>query len=292
MSLDRGKLNSYIHEMVAREQSEVGERGAHELLERGKQWKLADTLKRGGTILFPHAGLADCGHHMAAAVHACLDSGAEKVLVAGVLHALSDEMQDARVRVANGADPTQEKLWGIQGPGLNGREEWRNEFSLSHFLHLFAEEVKRRGLKKSPQMIVRYPYLAGGKPEKMPGIAELQKLVKDGAVVVTTADAFHHGIGYDDPPDRALYPERGGLDLARKTIAEGAAILGRGDYWGYNQHCVSAKSDGRDAGQVVRYLLGPLEGKILDLWYTDTTKMYDKPAPTWVAAALVEYRKV
>ncbi|MBI3912860.1 MAG: hypothetical protein HY327_01495, partial [Chloroflexi bacterium] len=59
--LDRKKLNTYIHEMVAREQTEVGARGAAELLERGKQWKLADTLKRGGTILFPHAGLADCG---------------------------------------------------------------------------------------------------------------------------------------------------------------------------------------------------------------------------------------
>ena len=292
MPLDRKKLQAYIHEMVQREPADVGSQGVVDLLERGKQWKLADTLKKGGTILFPHAGLADCGHHMAAAVHACLDSGADKVLVVGVLHALSDEMQAARVRVANGADPTQETLWGIQGPGLNGRKEWENEFSLLHFLYLFDEEVKRRGLKKPPQLIVRYPYLAGGKPEQLPGIAELQKHVKDGAVVVTTADAFHHGIGYDDPPERALYPDQGGLDLARKTIAEGAAILGRGDYWGYNQHCVTAKSDGRDAGQVVRYLLGPLDGKILDLTYTDTTKMYDQPPPTWVAAALVEYKKV
>jgi len=292
MSLDRKKLQSYIHEMVERERVEVGQRGAHELLDRGKQWKLADILKQGGTILFPHAGLADCGQHMAAAVHACLDSGADKVLVVGVLHALTDEMQAARVRVANGADPTQEELWGIQGPGLNGRAEWKNEFSLLHFLYLFEEEVKRRGLKNPSEVIARYPYLPGGKPEILPGIKELKEIVERGAVVVTTADAFHHGIGYDDPPDRALYPEKGGLDLARKTIAEGAAILGRGDYWGYNQHCVTAKSDGRDAGQVVRYLLGPLEGKILDLTYTDTTKMYDKRAPTWVAAALVEYKHV
>ena len=120
----------------------------------------------------------------------------------------------------------------------------------------------------------------------------MREIKESGAVVVLTTDAFHQGIGYDDPPERALYPDKGGLDLARKTIAEGAAILGRGDYWGYNQHCVTAKSDGRDAGQVVRYLLGPLDGKILDLTYTDTTKMYDKPAPTWVAAALVEYKKV
>lgn len=292
MSLDRTKLNSYIHGMVDRERIDVGEQGALDLLDRGRAWKLGATLKAGGTVLFPHAGLADCGHHMAAAVHASLDSGADKILVVGVLHALSDAMQDARVRVANGADPTKEELWGIQGPGLNGREEWRNEFSLKHFLYLLDTEVKRRSLKKTPQLIIRYPYLAGGKPEKLSGIAELQKHVKDGAVVITTADAFHHGIGYDDPPEKALYPDKGGLDLARKKISEGIALLGRGDYWGYNQHCVAAKSDGRDAGQVVRYLLGPLDGKILDLTYTDTTKMYDKPAPTWVAAALVEYKKI
>lgn len=290
MSLDRQKLQTYIHDMIERERVQVGERGVRDLLERGKQWKLADTLKNGGAILFPHAGLKDCGHHTAAAVHACLDSAANKVLVVGVLHALSDELQDARVRVANGGDPSAEKFWGIQGPRLQGRDEWTREFSLLNFLFLFEEEVKRRGLKNPPQLIVRYPYLVGGKPEKLPGIAELQNIVKQGAVVVTTADAFHHGIGYDDPPDRALYPERGGLDLARKTIAEGAAILGRGDYWDYNQHCVTAKSDGRDAGQVVRYLLGPLEGKILDLTYTDTTEMYSKPPPTWVAAALIEYK--
>lgn len=298
-SLDRQKLNTYIHEMVTREQVEVGARGVAELLERGKQLSrrsdgtsLAGTLKNRGAILFPHAGLKECGHQIAATVHACLDAGAPKVLVVGVLHALSDELQDARVRVANGSDPSQEKFWGIQGPGIEGRDEWKNEFSLLNFLFLFEEEVKRRALKNPPALIVRYPYLAGGKPEKLPGIAELQQHVQEGAVVVTTADAFHHGIGYDDPPDKALYPDKGGLDLARKTILEGAAILGRGDYWGYNQHCVTAKSDGRDAGQVVRYLLGPLEGKILDLTYSDTTDMYNQPPPTWVAAALVEYRKV
>lgn len=287
--LDRDALNKYIHGMFAKERDELGNHGIADVLERGKQWQLAGTLKNGGTVLFPHAGIKECGYQIAAAVHACLDSGADCVLVVGVLHAMSDEMQDARVRVANGADPTKEKLWGIQGPGMNGREEWKKEFSLSNFTFLFEEEVKRRGIK-SPQLIVRYPYLAGGKPQLLPGIDELQKLVRDGAVVVTTADAFHHGIGYDDPPERALYPDKGGLDLACKTISEGMAILGRGDYWGYNQHCVTAKSDGRDAGQVTRYLLGPLDGRILDITHADTTDMYNQPPPTWVAATLVEYK--
>ncbi len=290
--LDRPALNIYIHDMLQRERDEVGTRGVQAMLERGKRWKLADTLKNGGAILFPHAGLKECGHQIAATVHACLDSGAPSVLAVGVLHALTDELQDARVRVAQGADVTQEKEWGIEGPDIAGRTNWKNEFSLLNFLYLFDAEVQRRGMKQPPRVIARYPYLAGGKPEILPGIEALQRIVQDGAVVVTTADAFHHGIGYDDPPEKALDPEKGGLDLARTTIAAGMEILGRGDYWGYNQHCVTAKSDGRDAGQVVRYLLGALEGKILDLTYTDTTAMYNTPPPTWVAAALVEYRHI
>ena len=45
------------------------------------------------------------------------------------------------------------------------------------------------------------------------------------AVVVATADPFHHGIGYGDPPERSLAPEKGGLDEARRRIGEGLALL-------------------------------------------------------------------
>jgi hypothetical protein len=199
---------------------------------------------------------------------------------------LTDELQDARVRVAEGADVTQEASWGIQGPGLGGRDDWEREFSLSNFLFLWEAETKRRGVA-GPELILRYPYLAGGKPESMPRIEELQAIARD-AVVVTTADPFHHGIGYGDAPERALHPDAGGLDLARTRIEEGLALLRAGDYWGYNQHCVAAKSDARDAGQITRYLLGPLAGRIHDLVACDTTEMYRQPAPTWVAAALIE----
>ncbi len=293
MSLDRQALGSYVHKMIEDERQQLGQKGLERLLEHGRQWKLGQTLKDGGSIIFPHAGLKDCGHQIAAAVQACFDSGADRVLAVGVLHALSDELQDARVRVANGADVTQEKYWGIQGAGLEGHDNWKNEYSLSNFMLLWEEEKKRRGAHyRAPKLIVRYPYLAGGKPEILPGIKELEATVKEGAVVVSTADAFHHGIGYGDPPEQALYPEKGGLELARARISEGLELLRKGDYWGYNQHCVKAKSDARDAGQVVRYLLGPLEGHILDLTYTDTTDMYNTPPPTWVAAALIEQRKV
>jgi hypothetical protein len=263
----------------------LGKEGALRLLDAGRKWDLAPALQAGGAIIFPHLGINACGHQIAAAVHACLDSASERVLVLGVLHALTDELQDARVRVANGADVTQEATWGVQGPGLNRREDWQDEFSLLNFLFLWQTEIKRRGIA-GPELIVRYPYLAGGRPHSLPGIEELQDIVRD-AVVVATMDPFHHGIGYGEPPETALFPQAGGLDLARRRIEEGLALLKLGDYWGYNQHCVSAKSDGRDVGQVLRYLLGPLDGRILDLVWEDMAPLYDKPSPSWVAGALV-----
>jgi len=109
-------------------------------------------------------------------------------------------------------------------------------------------------------------------------------------VVVSTADPFHHGIGYGDPPDRAIGPHDGGLELARATIEEGIGLLGRGEYAAYDAHCLEAKSDARDAGVVFRYLRGELRGEIVDLTYTDAAALYESPDPTWVAAPLVEWR--
>jgi len=140
-------------------------------------------------------------------------------------------------------------------------------------------------------VIERYPYLAGGHPESLPGIEELVELARD-AVIVSTADPFHHGIGYGDPPEQSLAPDEGGLELARRTIEEGISLLAAGDYWGYNQHCVRAKSDARDAGQVFRFLRGPLQGEILDLVASDATTLYQTPPPTWVAAPLVCWTRV
>ena len=61
-------------------------------------WRLR--LAAGGIIVFPHTSVADCGHQVAAAVHAALDSGADRVLVISVLHAFTPEMEEARVAVA------------------------------------------------------------------------------------------------------------------------------------------------------------------------------------------------
>jgi hypothetical protein len=268
------------------EHARLGEKGMPRFLDAGRIWDLAPTLRAGGSIIFPHASMEACGHQIAAAVHACLDCGAERVLVVGVLHALTEELDQARIRVAGGADVTQEPYWGIQGPGLEGRTDWEVEFSLDHFLALYQAETRRRGID-GPELIVRYPYLAGGRPEILPGIDELVEIAKE-AAVIGTGDIFHHGIGYGDPPERAFAPDEGGLDLGRETIQKGLELLRDGDYWGYNQHCVEAKSDARDVGQVIRYLLGPLEGQILDIVADDMTGAYGAPAPTWVAGTLVQ----
>jgi hypothetical protein len=288
VKLDRRRLKERIHELYRSEHETLGERGTLERLDRGREWDLASTLAAGGVVVFPHAGVHDCGHQVAAAVHGCLDSGADRVVVIGVLHAFTDEMEDARRRVSAGENPSAWPFWGVQGPGIEGRDEWRDDHSLISFRHFWEAETRRRGVD-GPEVIERYPYLAGGHPDRLPGIEELAELAED-AVIVSTADPFHHGIGYGDPPERSLPPEDGGLELARETIEAGFALLERGDYAGYDAHCVQAKSDARDAGQVFRYLRGGLRGEILDMAYTDAAELYESPPPTWVAAPLVGWQ--
>lgn len=288
MEIERDKLQQEILALYNAEHAAMGERGTLERLERASQWDLSPTLRAGGVLVFPHAGVLDCGHQIAAVVRACLDSGADRVVVVSVLHAFTDAMEQARRAVAGGGDPADWPFWGVQGTGLGERREWTADHALMSFRHFWAAETARRGVR-GPAVIEAYPYLAGGKPERLPRFEQLARLAED-AVIVSTADAFHHGLGYGDPPERSFAPEDGGLELARRTIEEGMSILARGDYWGYNQHCVSAKSDARDAGQVFRYLRGPMRGRILDMTYSDASELYHQPKPTWVAAALMEWQ--
>jgi len=271
-------------------QKRLTEAQINEIFRQAEQWDLSETLRRGGSLIFPHSTIEVSGVYTAAAVNACLDSGADRVIVLGVLHALTDELNQARIRVADGGKPEDEELRGIQGPALKGRREWENEFSLLNFQFLWDCAVRIRGIR-APELVMRYPYLAGGKPETMPGIEELEALVRD-SVIVATTDPYHHGIGYGDAPENSFYPESGGLNLARKKISEGLELLSEGSYWKYNQHCVKVKSDGRDTGQVLRHLTGPFRGEILGLVSDDMSEMYGKIKPTWVAGALIELEKI
>ena len=291
MELDRDALQKKVHELYAREHDELGEAGTIEHLERGKQWKLSDTISAGGVLVFPHAGVHDCGYQIAACVHAALDSGAEKVVVLSVLHAFTPAMEAARVAVAAGEDPAQFESWGIQGLGIDGRDEWKGDHALISWRHFWRAELKRRGIpdNQAPQVYERYPYLAGGRPQDLPGIDELARLMED-AAVVSTADPFHHGIGYGDSAEDTFAHDETGLAHAKDVIEAGMRLLEAGDYWAYNQHCLAAKSDARDTGQVYRYLRGPMSGEILDISFTDASELYDQPKPTWVAGALIEWK--
>ena len=259
------------------------------VLDAGRAWNLAPTLAAGGAVVFPHATLSVCGPQIAAAVHACLDSGAERALALGVLHARTEELKSARARAAAGGGPSGEATWGIQGPGLAGRQDWQAEFSLSHFQFLWREETKRRGVA-GPELILRYPFLTGQRPDLLPGARELEALAQD-AVLVATIDPVHHGVGYGDRAEDALSPEQGGRELARRGIEAGLETLRQGDAAAYLQHCLEVRSDGRDVGPLLRHLRGPLRGEVLDLVTDDMSAAYHAPPPTWVAGALVALRK-
>lgn len=290
MELDRDALQKQVQVLYAKEHEALGERGTAEHLERGRQWQLSHTLEAGGVLVFPHASVHDCGYQIAACAHAALDSGAEKVVVLSVLHAFSQAMEDARAAVAKGADPAHSEYWGIQGPGLEGRLEWTGDHALISWRHFWRAELIRRGISENnaPRVYERYPYLAGGRPQDLPGIDELARLMED-AAVLSTADPFHHGIGYGDDLETAYDHDAAGLAYAKSVIESGIGILEAGDYAAYNRHCVEAKSDARDTGQVYRYLRGPMRGEVLDISFTDSAELYDAPKPTWVAGALIEW---
>ncbi len=285
MDLDRSALQQRVNELYRGDHADLGVAGTHRMLDDARRWDLSQPLADGGVLTFAHVGVADCGLHVAAAVNACLDSGADTVLAISVLHAFTEEMEAARRDVAAGGSPSDHDTWGIQGPGLEFRDEWRGDHSMRSLRHFWAAETERRGIADR-RLIERYPYLAGGSPGDLPNIEETAAIAAD-AVIVATGDQFHHGIGYGTPAEEALDPEPEGLRAAGASMQRGIELIEHGDYWGYNQHCVAAKSDDRDVGQLYRFLRGPLKGTLLDIAYSDSTKLYDQPAPTWAAGGFI-----
>ncbi len=294
MTNDRKKLQEDINRLYSAEHAALGEIATQKHLSKGRELaqkhNLADTLSSGGVLVFPHTSVNDCGYQVAACVIAALDSGAKKVVVISVLHAFSDEMETARQEVAAGADPHNYACRGIQGE-QSERKEWQKDHALMSWRYFWNTEIKRRKLKNPPEVYEFYPYLAGGKPETLAGIEELKEFVKD-AVIVSTADPFHHGIGYGDSLENSFEPDAKGLQKAKDIVLGGAKLLEDADYWGYNQHCVAAKSDARDAGQVFRYIRGRLRAEIVDISYSDASKLYNAVPPTWVLGAIFQWHKV
>ena len=130
-----------------------------------------------------------------------------------------------------------------------------------------------------PEVVERYPYLAGGHPERLPRIEELTALAED-AVIVSTADQFHHGIGYGDPPARSLAPGDGGLELARTTIEQAwpssaPATTRATTRTASRRRATRAMQAPSFAISAARY-----RGEIVDMAYTDAAALYESPDPT------------
>lgn len=291
MTLDRTALRTSINELYRREHEELGDSGTYAMLDEARRWNLSQTLADGGVVTFAHVNVADCGVHVAAAVNGALDSGADTVLAISVLHAFTEEMEHARREVSSGGgSPSSHPIWGIQGPGLDFRDEWKGDHAMRSLRHFWEVETRRRGITDR-RLVERYPFLAGGKPEDLPNLDDVAGLAEN-AVIVATGDQVHHGIAYGTPQDEALDAEPDGLVAARRSMEEGMALVDAGDYRGYDQHCVEAKSDDRDAAQLYRYLRGPLQGRLHDIGYSDATDLYDAPAPSWAAGGFIEFEKV
>ena len=79
MDLDRTALQKNINELYRREHDSLGDSGTYRMLDEARRWDLSETLADGGVVGFAHVNVADCGVHVAAAVNACLDTGADTV---------------------------------------------------------------------------------------------------------------------------------------------------------------------------------------------------------------------
>jgi hypothetical protein len=224
-------------------------------------------LSEGGSALFPHTYISKCGDQISAVVHAslaaCQKTGKNQILLIGVLHSLTDTLRDARKREMGGKNILADECRGIFGPGLPNEELLCKEFSLDNFIFLLEHAAKRNGMQL-PKVIIRYPNLIYGQPELISGIEELKMLANE-SIAVATSDLCHHGTAYGLSLDKALPISQQGYDFAYQIIEDNLRLLSGNDLLTYRQYCIDTLSDSLEVGQLINYLLGSLEGCILDL---------------------------
>ncbi|QVL57276.1 MAG: hypothetical protein KFB93_07805 [Simkaniaceae bacterium] len=265
-------LHQYVLDL-----EKLGDKGLNRLLDEGEKWDLSQTLQDGGSAVFPHTFLSECGHQIAPVVQACLDSGTDQVLVLGVVHTLTDEIRNSRIKERQRESIKDSPYWGVF-------QEVEGEYSLFPFKILWDAEIKRRGIKR-PRLIMRYPCLVNREPEKLLGIEELKRISKD-SVVVMTGDLNHNGAAYNSSKMVGFGEE--GVCFARENILRSFELLKGGNYSDYLDHCYQSINDARDVASVLRYLCGPMSPSILDLQLVDTALNFEgNPTPSWVATALV-----
>ncbi len=271
------------------ERDRLSSKQVDDILHAGRKWDLSKTLSSGGVAIFPHTYISQCGAYIAACVHGALDSGADHVVVLGVLHSFIDVLCAARAKEKVGEDLLDSVLRGIHGLGLDRGEYWQQEYSLLSFIFLWDEEVKRRGIK-APKLTLRFPYLVNKDPKTLPGINELEALAKD-ACLIATSDFCHHGVAYGVPKEQAKTGLKA-VRYAKKTIQEHLGILQTGDLARFYNHCHEIRSDSFDVGTMLCHLRGHLRPTVCDVTIVDTSALYEgTPSPSWVAASLVKLEK-
>ncbi|MCK4934862.1 MAG: hypothetical protein KAR79_04675 [Simkaniaceae bacterium] len=265
----------------------LGKEGLLKILDKGKQWDLSKTLQQGGSAIFPHTFMKECGYQIASVVHGCLNSGAKTVVALGVLHALTDELLAAKKQEELGEDVSHNPKRGIFFPNKDG-DILRKEFSL-HFFKLLWDLERTRRSHAIPELVFKYPFLVNRTPQLLPGIDHLQDITKN-AVVVATADLCHYGKAYDCQKEKPINADS--LAFAKKMILTGFEVLKSGNYREYYNYCKNSLSDSANSCSVLRYLLGPLQAQIKDIKLVNVASLFDgSPSPSWVAATLVEMKK-
>ena len=199
-------------------------------------------------IVFPHTRAEITGHLVAAAARHVVEQGADEVLAIGVLHGAPSTIR----KVHHPSDVT------------------RDEFSLDAFEALLAIAAERAG-KKTPRVHARYPLHVNADPASLEGIDEVSALAER-MPVVATADPIHHGVGYGDAPDVPCD--------ARASIDSQLRALASHDFAAFAEECARVRSDFRNAGPVLAWVLGrELTFDVCALELVDYTRALDAQPP-------------
>jgi hypothetical protein len=184
------------------------------------------------------------------------------------------------VKKARSGDPeARQRFRGIH----DGSGYASEEFSLDGFRHLYEHACVREEVP--PRLIERFPFLAGDKPEDLPGMEDLERLARD-SVVVATTDPLHHGVGYGSSEVRDEgRPET--RAFGRERIDEQLAALAKADFKTFARLCTRDSSDFRDVGPVLALLLPRATWTLEDLTLVDYSEVLAAPKPTWVAAGRI-----
>lgn len=260
-----------------------------DFFQRGKRWNVSTCLSRGGSVIFPHTSMESCGDFTAAVVQGCLNSGAKRVIVLGVLHSQNrSHIIEARRKSSAGQDISREKCCGIFGPQFPGDQTWKEEYSLDNFCFLWNHAIQGRTPETVPELTLAYPCLSNKEPWKLSGVEQLKQFAQEGVVVATT-DFYHHGVAYGTPDHKLMPISEEAERLSRVSIQEGLKCFQHENYSDYSSFSSLSISDGNDVGQLLMYLKGPLKAHILANRLIDTSSSYQNdPVPSWVAVSLIE----